>query len=114
MTSTVRTATRAANAAWFNRALLLKAYENTFALGGTCVPNQTKRFPSIHPIWPGAPKEFLLPNTPASAVALAMSRERNHQPKGYKMAIGTVRLFNASKGFGFISLEGGGKGVFVH
>jgi cold shock protein len=41
------------------------------------------------------------------------ARDLRHHSKEWQMANGTVKWFNAEKGYGFITVEGG-QDVFVH
>ena len=75
---------------------------------------QGQKGPEVTEVIEVDPSTAQVTGTPARRSAPRSSLQRQPSVGATTECVGSVKMYNASKGFGFVGQDGGGKDVFVH
>ena len=75
---------------------------------------QGQKGPEVTEVIEVDPSTAQVTSTPAGRSAPRSSSQRQPAVGATTECVGSVKMYNASKGFGFVGQDGGGKDVFVH
>ena len=75
---------------------------------------QGQKGPEVTEVIEVDPSTAQVTGTPAGRSAPRSSSQRQPYDGATTECVGSVKMYNASKGFGFVGQDGGGKDVFVH